>query len=295
MLDLSVIIVSYNTRNILHDCLKSLYKNTPLKFEVIIVDNASTDGSIEMIKKNFPKVRLIVNKENKGFGGGNNQGSKIAKSDYLLLLNSDTVIKDDAIAKTLNYAKSQKNLGAISCQLLNKDGSIQPSGGYFPNLANLITWQFGLDDLPIVGSIIQNLIKPVHPKLSFYTGPKKMDWVTGAFTIIPTKIYKQVGGFDEKIFMYAEELELCYRIKKRGYEVRYYPKFSITHLGGKSGGTKLALQSEIKGIKYFFTKHRQAWQLPLVNLVFLIGSSLRYLAFGIILRNEKGQIYKQAI
>src|SRR5687767_579639 len=238
MPNLSIIIVSYNTKKVLKDCLSSLYKNTKeLDFEVIVIDNASSDGSVTMIKKNFPKVRLILNKQNQGFGGANNAAAKLAKADYLLFLNSDTLISDNAITNTYNQALTTKNLGAISCQLLNKDASIQASGGFFPNLINVFTWQSGLDDLPILGDLLGLLIKPVHPQISFYKkNPKKLDWITGAFMIIPKKIYKKTGGFDESIFMYAEELELCFRIKKQNKKIYYFPESSIIHLGGQSAG-----------------------------------------------------------
>ncbi len=294
--DLSVIVVSYNTKSILKACLASLYQYTPINLEVIVVDNNSTDGSPEMVKKYFPEVRLLINKENKGFGGANNQGVKIAKANHLLLLNSDTLIFDDSIIRTLTFAQHQEGLGAISCQLLNKDKTIQPSGGFFPTLLNLFTWQFFFDDLPLLGSIISSIVRPVHPHLNFYArNPKKIDWVTGAFTLIPSKVYNQVAGFDEKIFMYAEELELCYRIARK-HSIFFFPEAAIIHLGGKSGGSQLALLSEIRGIKYFFYKHRPKWQLPLISLLFFLGSLLRYLIFGIILgHEEKRQTYLQAL
>ncbi len=297
MPQLSIIIISFNTKDILRQCLASLYKNTTgLDYEVIVVDNASSDKSPQMIKTKFPNVRLVINKQNLGFGAANNQAVKLAKANHLLLLNSDTIIKDNAIVKTYQQASITPNLGAISSQLLNKDHTIQPSGGYFPKLINLVTWQLGLDDIPLLGNIFSTIIKPVHPKPGFYKDTLKyLDWVTGAFLLIPTTVYKKTKGFDEKIFMYAEELELCFRIKKLGLDILYYPKASIVHLGGQSAGAHLSLPSEIKGIKYFFTKHYPSWQLPLADLLFKLGSILRYIAFGIILKDEqKAKIYKTA-
>lgn len=296
MPSLSVIIVSFNTNKILKDCLSSLYKNTLLPLEVIVIDNASTDGSPAMVKKNFKKVKLIENKDNRGFGAANNQGAKLAKSDFLLFLNSDTLIHDDAISRSLDYALSRNQLGALSCRLNNADGSLQPSGGFFPSLLNLLTWQLGLDDLPLLNRLLEVVVKPIHPKASFYQRrPRQLDWITGAFMIIPRRVFTTIGGFDQKIFMYAEELELCYRIRKKALRIYYYPEATITHLGGQSAGAQLALLSEIKGIKYFFKKHRPHWQLPLVSFLFWLGSLLRLLAFAIIGKYDQARIYRQAL
>lgn len=295
-LDLSIITISFNTREILTDCINSVIKNTKgISYEILVVDNDSKDGSLERIKeleKKYPQVKLIDAKANLGFGKANNLGAKVAKGEYLLLLNSDTIIFDNAIAESLESLKKDPHVGVFSCKLLNADKSIQASGGHFPTLGNVFAWQFFIDDLPIIGKTI----KSFHPQLGSYNGNREMDWITGAFMLIPKKVYDKVGGFDENIFMYTEEMELCYRLRKLGYKTVYHHQPAIIHLGGASGGSVFALTSEVKYMLYFWKKHKPAWQLPLIKAFFFIGSLLRLLIFGIIKGDEKARrAYTQAL
>ena len=295
-IDLSIIIISFNTREILTDCVKSVIKYTKgISYEIIIVDNDSKDGSLERIKeleKKHKEVILIDAKANIGFGRANNLGAKKAKGEYLLLLNSDTLVFDNAIAKSLENLKKIPDAGVYTCKLLNADKSVQASGGFFPTFGNVFAWQFFIDDLPLIGSHIPSF----HPKLSSYDRNKQMDWVTGAFMIIPKKVFDEVGGFDENIFMYTEEMELCFRLGKLGYKTIYQITPAIIHLGGASGGSVFALTSEIKNMIYFWKKHQPKWQLPFIKSFFFIGSLLRLLIFGIIKGDEKARsAYSQAL
>ena len=291
-LDLSIVIVNFNTKAITLACLESLYQYTAgLDFEVIVVDNASTDGSVQELNKfgaKHPAFKLILSSENRGFGVGNNLGAKEAKGKYLLFINSDTLLTENNLPFCIRQMQKDPYIGIYSCNLINKDGSHQSSGGFFPNLKNLTAWQLFLDDLPLVAK----LFKSIHPH-SLVSSP---DWVTGAFMIIPTKLYQKVGGFDENIFMYVEELELCYRIKKLGKKAVLDSRTSLIHLGGASGGSNLAITSEIKGMLYFFGKHKPKWQFPFVKLIFWVGSLLRYVIFGIIMANATHRkSYRQAL
>ena len=289
---LSVIIVSFNTKEIIKRCLDSLYQFTSgLDYEVVVVDNSSRDSSAEMLSifeqghKNF---KLIRSTTNIGFGPANNLGAKEAVGEYLLFLNSDTFFIENNLPHCIAEIEKNKNIGVYSCNLTNKDGSHQPSGGYFPNLGRLFAWQFFIDDIPP----FSNLINSIHP----HTSRKQPDWVTGAFMMIPSKIFWAAGGFDEKIFMYTEELELCYRIKKLGRTVIHDSQTSIIHLGGASGGNYLAITAEVAGLLYFWRKHLPRWQLPLVKLFFFVGSLLRYVIFGIIKANATArQAYSQIL
>ena len=294
--DLSIIIVSYNTKEIITTCINSVIDNTKgTNYEIIVVDNGSKDGSLERLRKlekKHPQIKLITSKTNLGFGKANNLGAKKAKGKYLLLLNSDTIIIGNAIPEALKTLRKMPNVGVYSCRLMNEDKSVQPSGGYFPNLGNVFAWQFFIDDLPLIGRLIPSF----HPKKSSYNGNKQMDWITGAFMLFPKKVFDKVGGFDENIFMYTEEMELCYRIKKLGYIISYFYFPAIIHLGGASSGSVLALTSEIKYLIYFWEKHNPAWQLPIIKSFLYIGSLLRLLIFGIIKRDEKARrAYTQAL
>lgn len=308
----SVIIVSFNTKEVTLSCLDSVYRFTKgVDFEVIVVDNGSQDGSIEALSafeaknKNF---KLIKSSTNLGFGRANNLGAKEAEGEYLLFLNSDTLLTEDAISHSVEKIKKDKKITVYSTYLLNKDLSVQPSGGHFPTLTRLLTWQFFFDDLPFIGDKFTS-IHPHTPGFFFLdklSGKKPTstdtprikttpDWVTGAFMLIGKDRFWEVGGFDEAIFMYTEEMELCYRLKKSGGTVVLDPDSSIIHLGGASGGSFLALTAEVSGMLYFFKKHKASWQLPPVKLIFLVGSLLRYLIFGIIGRNATARASYSAI
>lgn len=285
----SVVILSHNTSEVLKDCLVSLYKfNTGISFETIVIDQNSKDDSVKMLtdfqkeRKNFT---LVVKKDNPGFGAGCNRAAKIAKGQFLIFLNSDTLFTNNVLNNLENKLPNHKNLGIYSLKLLNRDKSFQASGGSFPNLVNLFLWQFGVDDIPLVG----NLFSSFHPKEKGNVYRKGPDWVTGAFMVIPKKVYEIVDGFDEKIFMYTEEMELAYRISKLGNKVVYDSSEQIIHLGGASGGNYLALTSEVQNIIYFWRKHKPSWQLPIAKFFFMVGSLLRLLFFGIIRQNESSR------
>lgn len=285
----SVVILSYNTSKVLKNCLDSLYKfNTGISFETIVIDHNSQDDSVKMLTKFQMEHRnfgLVVKKDNPGFGVGCNRAASLARGKYLVFLNSDTLFTNNLFSSLENNLPNHKNLGIYSIKLLNQDKSFQASGGSFPNLTNLFLWQFGVDDIPVLGNIFSSF----HPKERGSVYKKGPDWVTGAFMVIPKDVFDTVGGFDEKIFMYTEEMELAFRIRKFGRMVIYDPTNQIIHLGGASGGNYLALTSEVKNIIYFWRKHKPAWQLPIAKFFFAVGSLLRLLFFGIIRQNESSR------
>ncbi len=296
---LSVIIVNYNTRKLLKNCLSSIFKKTRgVKIEVIVVDNASVDGSIEMIQKEFPQVILIKNRKNLGFAGGNNIGIKKARGEYILLLNSDTRIIEDSLSKMVNFMEENPQIGISSCQLVGEDGKIQPSGGFFPSLFRIFAWMFFLDDIPFLA----NFIRSFHPHPpQFYTHnpwyklAHFQDWITGAFFLIRKKVVEEIGLLDENFFMYVEEMDYCFRAKKRGWKVFYTPLTKIIHLGGKSGGSKMAILGEYQGLKYFYQKHMPSWQMPFLRGLLKIGALFRIFLFGIIKKDlEARKIYAEA-
>ena len=282
---ISIIIVSYNTADITIDCLRSILldkglKNTP--YEIIVVDNDSKDDSLEKIKKlKLSNLTIIANKFNAGFGKANNQGQKIAKGNFILYLNSDTIVLHSAISQSLDWLCSHPEASTCTAQLLNKDKTIQASGGYFPNLLNIIAWSIGLDDLPMVNKII----KPLHPHTptfythdNFYQKDHQQDWVTGAFMLTRKEYLDKVGGFDENYFMYGEEVELSYRIKQctKNNQVWYLVGPQIIHLGGASATSRLnPILNEYLGIISFFKKHKPFWQYKLIKLIIKINAFLR--------------------
>ncbi len=284
----SIVIVSFNTCELTISCIRSIYKICPNnEYEVIVVDNASKDGSVFALKKIAKKyrIRLIINKINKGFGSANNLGAKKARGKYLLLLNSDTRLTKNCIDPAVAYLQNNPSVGALGIKLIGANGNQQQNGGYAPSITNLIYWQLFIDDLPIAS----RLISSVHPSISFYQHDRELDWVTGAFMIMPRQIFSYLHGFDENIFMYAEELELCFRIRALGYKIKYKHDLSIIHYGGASGGSELALTMEVKNLIYFFQKHKPHWQFIAAKITFFAGCLLRWFFFGIIRGNERAR------
>jgi GT2 family glycosyltransferase len=230
-MDVSIIIVNWNTRDILRDCLESVYARTKdIAFEVIVIDNASSDDSVGMIKREFAQVRLIENTENKGFAAANNQGMRIAQGRYVLLLNSDTVVLEAAILRAVRFADAHPEAGVVGCRVLNADRSLQITCFMFPSALNLLLW-------------ITYLYK-VFPRSRFW-GRGRMTWwnrddvrevdvVTGCFMLVRREAIDRVGLMDEQFFMYAEEADWCYRFQQAGYKRLFTPEAQIIHLGGAS-------------------------------------------------------------
>ena len=206
MIDLSVIIVSYNTKELLSDCLRSVFKaQKPAKgLEVIVVDNHSTDGSQMMVRKNFSQVKLIVNRDNRGFAAANNQGMAIARGEWLLLLNSDAFVFPDTLVKMVEFTDTNPECDVAGCQLLNQDLTLQQSWGYFPTLSRIILFMSFIDNFPV----IRKYFRAIHVRdFSRYTKTTEADWVMGAFVWLKRTVREKTGGLDEKYFMYGEETE----------------------------------------------------------------------------------------
>lgn len=282
---ISVVILSYNTRDITLKCLEYLAKSTGIEFETIVIDNASTDGSAQAIARKFPKVKLVKNTQNVGFAAGNNQGMKMAKGDKILLLNSDCFVKPDTLAK-------MPDCDVVGCKLLNSDGSIQPSWGYFPTLGRILLLMLFIDNFPI----IRKYIDSIHVRdLSRYEKEQEVDWVTGAFVMLKKEVFKKIGGIDEKYFMYGEEMEWMYRIKNHGFKVIYFPDAQATHLQGTSTkSTTKMFVSEMKGYIYWFQKHRNSLELFLLKIILVLGCLFKAIAWTLVGKTETGREYFQA-
>ncbi|OGM05505.1 hypothetical protein A2125_00310, partial [Candidatus Woesebacteria bacterium GWB1_43_5] len=226
-MELSIIIVNYNTKKLTLECIESVKKYTQkLKYELIVVDNGSSDGSATALQK-IGNIKFIQNDKNLGFAGANNQGVKAAKGEFVLLLNSDTLLTANILAPLVAQMRKDRKLGIFSCALNSKDGSTQTTGGFFPSLPKVFAWMFFLDDIPFVGRIM----RAYHPNLSFYNSPHRLDWVTGAFFLTRREVWDKIGYLDEGYFMYVEELDFCFRAKRFGWEVFYDPKHSLIHYG----------------------------------------------------------------
>ena len=298
---LSIIIVSYNTKILLEACLGSVVKYTKgIDYEIIVVDNASSDNSLDELSKfeikNF-KLKLIHNRSNLGFAVANNQGAKIAKGQYILLLNSDTELTANILPEMLDWMDEHKKTGIVTCMLKYPDARVQATGGYFPTLLRVISWMT-IQDIPGV----DKLIKPFHPMKDkswrkaedFYSREKELDWVTGAFLLMSKKTFEDVGPIDEDYFMYTEEVDYCYRAKALGWQVWYLPRWSIIHVGGASSTTENAVLKEFEGIKLFYKKHYPAWQYPLLKFFLKLGALIRIPILGILEGPKAAKTYAKA-
>lgn len=267
-IELSIIIINYNTAKLTLDCIKSVVKHTKLKnFEIILIDNASEKVDLRNLSKNikqFENVELVKSRENLGFAAGNNLGLKKAKGKYVLFLNSDTIVESNLLKEMVDWLEKNKEYGLASCALKNPDGSLQQNGGYFPNLLTVFKWMFFI-----------KTSKQFHPNLSLYKKSRDLDWITGAFMLFRKQVLDEVGGFDPDYFMYTEDVDLCFRVRKAGWKVKYLHKWSITHFGGQSSNKEFALVSEFKGVKLFYEKHYPAWQMPILRMLLKIGSIFR--------------------
>ncbi|MFC1651577.1 glycosyltransferase family 2 protein [Patescibacteria group bacterium] len=272
---LSIIIVNWNTKDYLKQTLQSLFTTTKQlpssKLEIIVVDNNSEDKSTEMVKEKFPKVKLIESKINLGFGGGNNEGAKKATGDYLLFLNSDTIVLHQAIKKILWYLE-ERSVGIMIPKLLLEDRKTVQSGliNYKPTVPKMILEKpFKL----FKSSVLKvNWLRKIAQKISLdfwdFDKLREVDWVTGAALVIRKPLFDEIGGFDEKIFMYFEDVDLCIRAKKKGAKIIYYPDAEIVHLGGKS----IAKSKERKKVyyqsqDYFWGKHYSTLSAFLLKII----------------------------
>jgi len=280
-----VIIVNFNTEDVLKKCLLSIFKFTRgIKFEVIVVDNSSSDSSVEMLKENFQRVGVIENKNNLGFGVGNNQGAKIASGKYLCFFNPDVVLTENSLGKLLEKLGKNPEIGVCGPKILNSEKAIQQSVGFFPNLPQVFWWMTFIDDLPF-----GKFLKPYHiDHDSFYQKEQEVDWVTGAAMIISKRIFNGVGGFDENIFLYGEEVELCYRVKKAGFKVFYLPDTKVIHIGQASTkGNIAAITGEYKAVLYFYKKYKNIFARLIACLLLELGALTRILIFGFFKGNSK--------
>jgi N-acetylglucosaminyl-diphospho-decaprenol L-rhamnosyltransferase len=227
--DISVIIVSWNVRELLANCLRSVLAQTGLALQVIVVDSASSDGSSELVAEQFPQVELVACQENVGFPRGNNLGLERANGRFILLLNPDTIVHGDALARMVSYLQQHPLVGVVGPQLLNDDGSVQSSRRCFPTLWTAVFESTWLQPFAPQAVLDHYYVRDVGDGETAV-----VEWVMGACLMTRQEVVAQVGGLDEAYFMYSEELDYCRRIHEAGWQVVYYPEAQVTHLSGKS-------------------------------------------------------------
>ena len=266
-LNLSIVIVSFNTRDLTCKCIQSIIDNTHgITYEIILIDNNSQDSTVESALQAFPSIKIIQNYSNVGFSAANNQGINIAGGDYILLLNSDTIVLDDSITKLTSYAR-YKGLGcAVAPILLNQDFSLQQSFYQFPNLPKIILNATGLSPLvknllclPVLSTLTDRLFPLVNLTRSADSLPYEFttDYVLFAAIMLPTSLIKEVGPLDENMPFYHEDCEYGYRLATKGKAIWVYSDAKIIHLGGGSSRsvTKTAYRNYFVCLIYFYKKH----------------------------------------
>jgi len=264
--NLSIVIVNWNVRELLRRCLNSIYQagGNSLELEVIVVDNASADGSVAMVREDFPQVRLIANAENLGFTRGNNQAIAQSRGRYVLLLNPDTEVIGDALNTMVRYMDAHPQVGVLGPQLLNPDGSVQPSRRRFPTLATAF----------LESTVLQQWFPDNRILRRYYVRDRgddevqAVDWVVGACLLVRRQAIEQVGLLDEAFFMYSEELDWCRRFKEHGWQVVYLPTAQVIHHEARSSEQVKALQHiQFQRSKVlYFRKHYGRWPAELLRL-----------------------------
>lgn len=261
-MDLSIIIASYNTKDLTLACIDSLLKEgSKINSEIIVVDDHSSDGSVAALKKreNKKEIKLVINEKNRGFAKTNNNGIKIASGKYVLLLNSDTIVKKESLGKLLRFAEKTKDAGVIGSKLLNKDGSLQASCFHFPTVVNAFKEYF-------LGE--RGLFEKYAPRGN---KPVVVDAVVGAVFLMTPKALKRVGMLDERYFVYFEDIAYCREVKRAGLKVYYYPKAEIIHHHGatfkKLAGPDERWKKLIPGSKIY----HGLFKYYLINTVIRLG------------------------
>jgi len=266
---LSIIIVSFNTKDTTRDCLDCVHRfSRDISNEVFVVDNASTDGSQDMVKHEFPWVRLICLDTNIGFAAGNNVGIRQASGEYILLLNTDAFIARGVLEKTIGFMDQYPSIGILGCKLTNPDGTMQPSARMLPS--------------PLNKALVMTGLSSRWPHSRFFgrvdytwwdhSYPKGIGWVVGAYFLIRSSMIDDIGYLDERYFLYSEEIDYCKSARKARWDVVFYPHARVIHLGGQSA-SKTTMKMSDKGsqlvyhrLKSEFRYYRKWFGIPGVLL-----------------------------
>jgi hypothetical protein len=265
--DVSIVIVNWNTRDRLAECLESVLRTAgTLAVETIVVDNASSDGSAAMVGTRFASARLIANPANAGFAAGTNQGLGVAQGRYLLLLNSDTVVRPDAMQRAVQFLDDHPRVGVVGAKMLNPDGTFQASFASFPTF-----WSECLKATTLGARLIAPSYPSPRPRPT--DRPREVDWIPGAFMLARRALWETVGGLDESYWLYSEDTDWCYRIARGGWKVVYLPDVEIVHAQGASTSQR-ASESEaqlyLARVRFFATHYGVRRALVLRGALWLI-------------------------
>jgi len=246
---LSVVIICWNDLRVIRDCLRSIYDGThATDFEVIISDNGSVDDSIEFVRNHYPQVRIVENQQNLGFARGNNAGIRASRGEYVLILNPDTVLRDCALDRLVEFADRHPEAGAFGCRVLNPDGTYQVSARLFPTVGRYWVAALGLARVSALFT---------YEEYRHWLGDteRAIDWQSGCCVMFRGDLLKSLGGFDEQFFYHCEEVDLCLRVRKAGHAILFTPQAVITHLGGQriiSNQKRFEIEKHRSRYRYFY-------------------------------------------
>jgi GT2 family glycosyltransferase len=274
---LSIIIVNFNAEKFLVECLDSIYAQTKqISFDIWVVDNNSADASVPMVLQNFPQVNLIENKENGGFARANNQAIAKRISDYILLLNPDTLILQNAIEKVVDFMDRNPTVGICGCKVLNEDGTLQ-----LACRRSIPTPGVAFFRLTGLSKLFPNSKIMAKYNLTYLDpdSPHQVDAVSGAFLMIRKEVVGDIGLLDERFFMYGEELDWCLRAKKAGWAIMYYPNAEIVHYKGECSrfNHRKAAFEFYRSMYLFHKKHFAKNYNPFINAIIYAGIFLKAL------------------
>jgi len=288
---LSIMTLNFKKKELTLSCVKSLYQQYKKQFErnefeVIVVDNFSEDDSVTFLKKEFKKNKFVnlnfyQNSENSGFGSGNNFGAKYAKGQYLLFLNNDTTVWDGGLLGMIDAMDSRTYIGILGGKMENENKTPQPSAGKFYSLFNVVLLLLGLQRFGITVEIPTKI--------------KKVDWVSGGSMMIRRSLFEKIGGFDDKIFMYVEDVDICFRAKKLGFLTYYYPYVSIIHAGQGSSDRTFAVINIYRGLITFYKKHLPYWQLVILMCILKAKAKILIISGKLFKNNYLVSTYEKAL
>jgi len=287
----SIIIPTWNTRELLAACLESLEGSTSgLCVETIVVDNGSTDGTAHLLRSHFPSVRVASNTENLGFGRAANQGAALSTGSYLLFLNTDAELMPDAVYTLVRFVEAQPRAGIVGTQLRNADGTFQGSYAPFPTLSREFLILSGL------GRLLWGAQYPSRGPED-EQGPQEVDWVGGACLLARKIAFDAVGGFDDSFFMYGEEVDLCYRMRRAGWQVWYQPAARVIHFGGSSSaGQPTEREAQLyRGRVQFFRRHHGPASAALLASMIIACTAIKQLVHGVLRAGSRGRYGRSVV
>jgi hypothetical protein len=272
-MDLSIIIVSYNGREHLRKCLQSLAAHGPdVEHEVIVVDNASQDGSAEMVAAEFPQARLLTLPKNVGFAAGANRGIGEASGEAIVLLNPDSELKEDVFGPMLAHLRDNPDIGILAPKLRDEDGSLQLSCRRFPTFSVALFNRYSL----LTRLLPRNRFSARYLLTDWdHSAVAAVDWVSGACLMARRSLFEEIGPLDEGYFMYIEDVDLCQRVHRAGYKVVYFPEAAITHHIGRSSHTlpSRSIIERHRSMWHYYKKYLRRWRL--LDIVVAGGIALR--------------------